>query len=151
MQEENQGRSESQLEVWFFESLDAKDIPVDHMLVLLAQLAASGKKGLADSWVDLLQDQLRERGDCGGMFRLLKTVSGWRGGDVSFRGSCKDALSSVFKDRMGISFIAAAGFDQSMPVSECLRRFELLNELKPGRFCYDKTWGVGVVQRLEDF
>jgi len=151
MQDEVKGRSESQLEAWFLESLESKDMPVDHMLVLLAQLASSGKKALADNWAEFFQDQLKERGDRAGMLLFVKSVSKWKEIDSSFRTFCKNALLSVFKDRLGAGFITAAGFDQSLPVSECLRRFEILNELQPGRFCYDKTWGFGVVQRLDDF
>lgn len=151
MQEEIKGKSESQLEAWFLESLAATPLPVDHMLAVLAQIGAAGKTDTADSWAELLQEALKKKGDGVSLFRLMKTVSLWRAKDPSFRKTCKDALASVFKDRLGTGFIAASGFAQNLPVDECIRRFGALLELKPGRFCYDKTWGFGVVQRTDDF
>ncbi|OGV69700.1 MAG: hypothetical protein A2283_17200 [Lentisphaerae bacterium RIFOXYA12_FULL_48_11] len=151
MQEDLKDKSDSQLESWFLESLAAEHMPLDHMLALLNQLIAGGKAEIVNSWTDLLQEELKERGDGTGMFRLIKTVSKWRQADPDFRSVCRNALSSVFKDRIGVGFIAAAGFDQNIHVMECIRRFELLNELKPGRFCYEKTWGFGVVQKTDDF
>ncbi|MDD4871095.1 MAG: GreA/GreB family elongation factor [Kiritimatiellae bacterium] len=151
MPKEIKDRNDSELEAWFLDALAAEKLPLDHMLVLLAQFGANEKTGMANSWVGLLQDTLMERGDKFGMFRLMKTVYTWRKQESVFFKTCKDALASVFKDRLGTGFLGAAGFDQNLPVSECLRRFEVLIELKSGQFCYDKTWGFGIVQRLDDF
>jgi transcription elongation GreA/GreB family factor len=145
------GRSDTDLETWFLEALDLPEMPLDHMLGVLENLSSAGTIPAANSLAELLQEALVGRANGEGVFRLLKTVSAWRSGEDAFRQFCKDALSAVFKDRKGTAYILSAGFDQSIPANECLRRFEVLLALKPDSLCYDKTWGFGIARKLDDF
>jgi len=151
MQDEMKSKSESELEAWFLGALESENLPIDHMLAALAQVVASGKIEMADSWAELLHEPLKARKDGNGMLRLMKTICVWREREPGFRKICRDSLKAVFDDRRGAGFVTSSGIDQELPVAECLRRFEVLTELKPGRFCYDKTWGFGVVQRIDEF
>jgi len=151
MQDDISNKSEAELEAWFLGALQADDLPLVHMFAALAQIGAAGKIEQADSWAELLHEPLKARKDGSGMLRLMKTICTWRERETGFRKICRDSLKAVFSDRRGTGFVSASGFDQDLPVGECLRRFEVLTELNPGRFCYDKTWGFGVVQRLDDF
>jgi transcription elongation GreA/GreB family factor len=59
-------------------------------------------------------------------------------------------LETTAPDRLAAASIKAVGFGVE-PVSESLRRLGVLAALKPGVYCRDKTWGFGVVKRLDDF
>lgn len=44
------------------------------------------------------------------------------------------------------------GMDKpQVPLRECLRRWALLQRIKPGIFCIEKSWGFGVVQRIDEY
>ena len=47
--------------------------------------------------------------------------------------------------------MAHAGFPAGLPPAECFRRLDLLLALHPKALCLDKTWGFGMVRRVDFF
>lgn len=139
-------------EEWFLAALEADPLPLDAMLAALRRLAAAGETGRADAWGDLLGETLAEQGGRDGTVALLTAMAGWHDDDARFKAACRGALGRVFRGRADKERLAAAACeDAALPASECLRRLGVLLALKPGVLCLDKTWGFGVVSRVDDF
>ena len=151
LSDERKSKSVEALESWVFDQLSAESLPVDALLGAMVDLAARGGRERAEGCAELLQDALTERGERDAGIRLLMRRCEWRENDPAFRDVCRAAARSVLNDRLGAMFVEHVGFDSELPLSECLRRLMLLTKLSPGVLCYDRTWGLGVVQRVDDF
>lgn len=151
LSDELKTKTAAELEEWFIESLEAEDLPLDDLLAVLAGFAAAGETGRCQEWAELLQEALAERGDTAGMLLLLRHCCSWREDTAEFRDACAQAAGRVLTDRHGQAFLKNAGFDRGLSGSESVRRLTLLTHLTEGAFCHDKTWGFGVVRRLDDF
>ena len=149
--DELKSKSAADLEEWFLNGLSARDVPVQEMLAVLVFAHDSGNAGQADNLAGLLQEALAERSLVEPSARLLELRCAWHEHDEAFRDVCRKAAAAVHKDRLGLAMVKSAGFDAGVPLRECLRRLALLKRLAPGVFCHEKTWGFGVVSRLDDF
>ncbi|MCK5849958.1 MAG: GreA/GreB family elongation factor [Kiritimatiellae bacterium] len=139
-------------EEWFLGAMDSVPLPLDDMCFAIGSLVEANKKEKAQGCADLLQDTLVTAKDGMGALRLLVLRNSLGLDNGNFRQVCLDASESVFDNRLGQGFVKSAGFDVArIPVEECLRRLMLLASLKEGSFCYNKTWGFGIVKRLDDF
>lgn len=144
-------KSTGELEEWFLEGLELDPMPAGDMLAVLREIRKAGAGAQAYSWADLLQDALAERGDREQSLRLLTLRLKWHGENAEFRATCRDVAARAFSDRIGMAFVKAVGLNGDLALGECLRRLDVLLRLKPGCLCHDKTWGFGVVKRLDDF
>lgn len=145
-------KSREELEQWFLDGLEADPPPADDMLAVLAWLDASQEEATAREWAELLQEAAVGPARADIAMRLLDLRLAWHGENPAFRAVCRAACGNVFTDRLGAALVASAGFDRAeIPLRECLRRLRVLTALKPGVLCNDKTWGFGVVARLDDF
>ena len=143
-------KSDGEMEEWILSGLSAETIPVDEMVGLFSFLASSGESERLADWVELLQDALVERGDGENLLRVLEFRCTWREENPSLRKMCEKVVYDVFSDRTGRALVRSAGFDAELPLKECLRRLAVLRRLQTGAFCYHKTWGFGIVRRLEE-
>jgi transcription elongation GreA/GreB family factor len=73
-----------------------------------------------------------------------------RADDRAFGKACREAVHAICQDRTLIAFVDSVAFGEVSPI-ESFRRLELLRSLQPGVFCSDRTWGFGVIKRLDDF
>ena len=149
--EQLKSKNVAELEEWFLEGLEREPIPATDMMAVLREVHNAGATSQAYGWAELLQDTLAEREDRQHSLRLLELRLGWCGETQGFRKTCHEAAAKALSDRMGTAFVKAAGFDDRLPIGECLRRLNVLLCLCPGRLCHDKTWGFGVIKRLDDF
>jgi transcription elongation GreA/GreB family factor len=139
-------------EEWFLARLDDAELPLPLLFKVLDELSATGQSERAQAWGELLLDTLRERGLHRPMVELLRTRAEWSEPEKELRAACARALEAAATAEPGIKpLVAAAGFDKALPVKECLRRLELLMALQPGALCHEKTWGFGVVRRVDPF
>lgn len=98
----------------------------------------------------VLQQYLVDRHDIASLVSLLKMRAEWLGDVPAYRDECRDVLTSATRDRMALAKIESVMGGNARP-SVALKQLELLNALVPGVSCVDKTWGYGVVKRLDDF
>lgn len=103
---------------------------------------------MADGWLELVQDALAQRNDTSGMLKLM-VVRG-KIGRISRR-AIEEGLVHVTTDRNWQAKVKSVGFAGKAELAECFRRLAVLMALEEGRFCYEKTWGFGVVKRLDAF
>lgn len=141
---------EQRAEEQFLEGLDREDIPVEALLELLETLAGEGRERMADAWAEMLIETLSGRKDGPGVLRTLEVQAGWTPASDAFSRRCRAALRDVFRDRLSVAKLDAAGVGV-LPAKEALRRFRLLLECRPGVFCREKTWGAGRIRDLDEF
>ena len=153
MAEQNLSPSDpSQHEEWFLGQLEKLPDVVPALLDFLDTQAAQGCLEQADPWSELLLDELVGRGILAPAVECVRRRAMWWVGAADKRALwmklAQRALSSA-RELQGL--VAHAGFDAPVPVAECFRRLNLLLALKPGLLCLDKTWGFGMVQRVDVF
>lgn len=119
----------------------------------IAALSASRQAGLPEAtrdWPAMAQEALAEGGDVEGGTDLLK----WRAENtppeqMTGKDWVKAADLVAGSDPHLLALIQEAGFGQRLAARECVRRFRLLQSLKPGALCLHPTWGFGVVQKAD--
>jgi len=139
-------------EEWFLSQIDQPQLSVPSLLQAFSQLRREGESELAESWADMLQDALIERGRPVDALLVLKEMSVWRAPSPEWTVKCRDAaVKALEKDQERRGFPQHAGFDRGLAAPEAVRRLLLLLTLAPGMLCLDKTWGFGVVKRVDAF
>lgn len=111
---------------------------------------AGGVPSATREWAAMAQEALAAAGNVEGGIELLK----WRAENTPpEQMTPKDWLKAA--DLVAgsnphlLALIQEAGFGQRLAARECVRRFRLLQSLKPGALCLHRTWGFGVVQKAD--
>lgn len=143
--------SAGELETWFLGKLGSDPFPSELLSAVVA--AAFERRGTrtASTLSELLRDALAERHDATGLIRLFRLEADSRTDDPGLRDACRKTLEKAAPDRAFGVLVKHAGFDGGLPLSECLRRLDVLRSLTPGAFVHDDTWGFGTVSRADDF
>ena len=143
---------EDRFEEWFLSAVSAEDMPVEDLLNAVQELRRAGATGQADSWAELMEEALAEQGHGDDVARVLRIRAKWHQDDPAFKAYCAKRLAALYRnDPVRKKFVANAGFDGPLPLSECFRRMETLQRLAVGVACLDKTWGFGVVKEVDAF
>ena len=140
----------AQQESAFLAALEARPIPVDTLIEEVRALQAAGQSSAAANNLQLMEDALVEANDRDGLLRLLRFRAAGHENDRAFSLFCRELLSETWKDREAAAFLESAGFNDHSP-AEALRRLDLLLNCKAGAMFLDKTWGFGVVKRIDNF
>ena len=121
----------------------------DWMAALAAGLAAAVPSATRE-WAGMAQEALAKKGDVEGGIDLLK----WRAENTPVEQmTAKDWLKAA--DLVAgsnphlLALIQEAGFGQRLAARECVRRFRLLQAMRPGALCLHRTWGFGVVRKSD--
>lgn len=134
-------------EEWFLGQLGQNPIPtatlLDHVVRLRGREADQ-----ADALAEMLQEALLERGLRDPALGVMQARASWVGTDTATR--WKDAALRAFESSRDLrGLVDQAGFDKALPPAECFRRLSLLLALQPGVLCLDRTWGFGVVRKVD--
>jgi len=144
--------TEAGKEEWFRARLDEEPLQTNFLIQFLIDLKKQGAEEQADSWAELLQDTLIEQDKPEEVLNVLSVRAVWQSSSAvnSKRWAvvADRALEHFHEQR---KFVAHAGFDKGISPTEAIRRLQLLMKLKPGVLCMDKTWGLGVVRKLDTF
>ncbi len=127
-----------------------RPIPVDEALSRLDFLHSQTRKGKTENLTKALNAALIETADFNGLFSLLSRQAVWTGDNPSFGMVVPSLLRKTTKDRHVIACVESVKFGILKP-TESFRRLNLLFSLAPGAFFFDKTWGFGIVKRVDDF
>lgn len=119
----------------------------------IAALDAGRRAGVPAAtreWATMAQEALAKAGDVEGGIDLLK----WRAENVPpEQMTGKDWLKAADvvagSNPHLLAQIQEAGFGQRLAARECVRRFRLLQSLKPGALCLHRTWGFGTVRKSD--
>ena len=146
------GTTIPELEAWFLNALGQTPVNLEEFLDRLGALVGQGELSKADEWVDLLCDTLARQQNGLGVLSVLQWQAAYHAGDAKFKNKCAADCEKYFKDGPQAVLIKHAGFAApQVAASEALKRLSTLLQLKPGVPCNDKTWGFGIVQRVDEF
>ncbi len=141
---------QNELENRVVELLGREPVLAGEWLAVLAAGLAAGMPAATREWTALAQEALAKAGDVEGGVDLLK----WRAENVppeqmTGKDWVKAADLVAGANPHLLALIHEAGFGQKLAARECVRRFRLLQSLKPGALCLHRTWGFGVVQKVD--
>ena len=119
---------------------------------LLAELDAAHEINAykAEKAANFLQDRLIETKDIDHLIDLLAKKAAWSKDTLVFGQGCRDALAALASDRVLRKMVDSVKFGKVKP-TESLRRLATLRSLAAGNCYFDKTWGYGVVKRVDTF
>ncbi|MEI6564003.1 MAG: GreA/GreB family elongation factor [bacterium] len=143
---------EGQFEEWFLTKVSGENMPVVDMQNALRELRRAGMIPQTNGWAELMEDTLLEQGKLDDAVNVLRMRALWNNGDPSFRDACAKRLTFVFRnDPVRKKFVTNLGIDKGVALTECFRRLETLQNIKPGLLCMDKTWGIGSIKNVDAF
>ena len=141
---------QNELENRMLELLGNEKTRAADWLVALAAGLAAGVPAATREWAGMAQEALAKKGDVEGGIELLK----WRAENTPVEQmTAKDWLKAA--DLVAgsnphlLALIQEAGFGQRLAARECVRRFRLLQAMRPGALCLHRTWGFGVVRKSD--
>ena len=136
----------------FLAGIAAQAIPVDALMDTLRAVYAAGEQEQADSLAELLQDALADRDAVRDGARLLDMRAAWHAGDPGFGAAAlQAAVRMLGKGKAGERLAGALGFGTGLALDEAFARLRTFIRLDPGILCRDKTWGFGVLRRVDAF
>lgn len=124
------------------------DFKTSDLLKMIVNASEDAGEEVVDNWLELVQEALNDKDDVSGMLKLL--VIRGKIGRIS-RKALEEALIHTSKDRTWQAKVKACDFAGKEPLDECFRRMSVLHKLSEGSYCFEKTWGFGVVRRLDAF
>jgi len=145
--------NEEAIESWVIQHAPDADIPLDQWLSVLERLRAAGSDPTrAASCADILQDAFLHRRAEPESLAILEVRAGWYGKNPAFRDTAAKVLATLFdKNERARTLIKFAGFDKPLTATECLKRLQCLFNLKTGALCYEKTWGFGLINTMDEY
>ncbi len=134
------------------DGLAAEPMPLEGMLADLGKMRDKGYRTAFSDAAAMIEEALSGRADGAGLRQLFEVVAVDPADPVALRGRIRRVLGDAFKtSRLQMAMLDSAGLEADLSASECLRRLGVLMGLHEGTFCLDKTWGFGIVKRLDDF
>lgn len=142
----------AQGEEWFLAQIEKPAIDTAGLLQALELLRARGQGDTAESRAELLQDMLVERKQTDAALDVLHRRAQWaaaaRRTDGAWLQEALDVCGSLWDQK---ALVDESGFEKNVPAPESIRRLRLLRALREGVLCHDRTWGLGVVTRVDHF
>ncbi len=132
----------------FVSLLDSKPLKVNDLLAIIHSVAVKSS-GKDDEWSNILAQELIDAGDFHGLYLLIKSRLPQFSKAIGAAGIASD-LKRACKDRLIASFIETVAF-AAQPLEDSIRQLDTLLALAPGTQVIDKTWGFGIVKRLDHF
>lgn len=128
--------------------LEAETVPVDELIEQFDALAAEGKEIRALEWAELLKDSLLDRKQLDGAVAAYEWIALKQVTSPAI--AQKELLHILSASRKEQKFIQPA-FEKASSVEEAFLRLRHLRAMKRGMLCYNKTWGFGIVERVDPF
>ncbi len=143
---------EQQTEEWFMAQIAKPTIDTPMLLAALRALHDAGRLQETEQRIELLQDVLAERKRTIEALEALAMRARWAGPQtraaINWAEEASDVLGGEWEQK---ALIDESGFARPIPPTEAIRRLCLLINLKEGAHVYDRTWGLGVVSRVDAF
>ena len=138
-------------EEWFMQRTLMADPPVDELVHALDQLVKQGARAQAEERARVLQDELFSRQFMDHALRVLC----WRAAQMpAGSGSLtrlRDEVLGLFREDASRHIRASqAGWEKPIAPAEAARRLCVILALDEQSLCLEKSWGFGVVRRMDD-
>lgn len=129
-------------------TLEAETIPCAELLEQLDALCADGKNARAIEWAELLKDTLIDRKLLDEAVAAYEWIALKQGTSPAI--AQKELLHILSTSRKEQKFIEPA-FEKASSIEEAFSRLRHLRAMKKGILCYNKTWGFGIIGRVDPF
>ncbi|HNX53512.1 MAG TPA: GreA/GreB family elongation factor [Pontiellaceae bacterium] len=129
-------------------TLEAETIPCADLLEQFDALCADGKEVRAIEWAELLKDTLTDRKLLDEAVAAYEWLALKQGTSPAI--SQKELLHILSTSRKEQKFIEPA-FEKAASTEEAFSRLKHLRSMKKGMLCYSKTWGFGIINRVDPF
>ena len=130
------------------EQLEADTVPCAELLEQFDALCAEGKEMRAVEWAELLKDTLLDRKLPDEAVRVYEWLALRQGTSPAI--ARKELLHILAGSRKEQKFVDPA-FEKAPSAEEAFRRLRHLRAMKNGMLCYNKTWGFGIIGRVDPF
>lgn len=128
--------------------LEGETIPVETLLEEFDAIAADGKEVRALEWAELLKDKLVDRKQIDSAIAAYQWIALRQKSSPAI---AQQELLLILKScRKEQKFIAPA-FEKARNLEDGFIRLKHLRALKKGMLCYNKTWGFGIIDRIDTF
>jgi transcription elongation GreA/GreB family factor len=113
-------------------------------------LHSAGKSSPAATLVESASTELKEKSRVDDLLCLYEALaaSGYSPSGSSWAQLALQAIGGEWEQK---TLVEQAGFDSGISAEESFRRLKLMRALKEGTVCFDKTWGTGVVGKIDYF
>jgi transcription elongation GreA/GreB family factor len=128
--------------------LEADPVPCADLLEELDSLCADGKELRAIEWAELMKDTLTDRKLLDDAVATYKWIALRQGTSPAI--AQKELLHILSASRKEQKFIEPA-FEQAPSIEDAFERLRHLRAMKRGMLCYNKTWGFGIIERIDAF
>jgi transcription elongation GreA/GreB family factor len=128
--------------------LETETVPCADLLEQFDALCADGKEVRAVEWAELLKDTLIDRKLLDEAVAAYEWLALKQGTSPAI--AQKELLHILATSRKEQKFIEPA-FEKASSTEEAFSRLKHLRAMKKGMLCYNKTWGFGIVNRVDPF
>ncbi len=128
--------------------LEAETVPCTDLLEQLDALCADGKEVRALEWAELMKDTLCDRKLLDEAVQTYEWIALKQGTSPAI--AQKELLHILSTSRKDQKFIEPA-FEKTATAAEAFSRLRHLRAMKKGMLCYNKTWGFGIINRVDPF
>ena len=128
--------------------LEAESVAVDDLIEEFESLCADGKDVRAIEWAELAKDSLIDRKLFDGAVAVYEWIALKQ--ETSPAIAQKELLHIFSSSRKEQKFIEPA-FASARSAAEAIARLRHLRAMQKGMLCYSKTWGFGIVSRVDPF
>ena len=145
--------SDEALEEWFLNRLPESKTGFNELLEVIVHFVEKNQTDKAEACAGLLEDALRKNQAEDDLLLLLERRAGWQSDLKAYASVCAKTLTEVFQGQKNLMkvFLEASGLSAGVPPQEALRRLRVLRKLHPGKYCYEKTWGTGIITEIDEF
>ncbi|MDK2963422.1 MAG: hypothetical protein PWQ29_816 [Verrucomicrobiota bacterium] len=128
--------------------LGTEPVPCDELLEQFDALCADGKEVRAIEWAELMKDTLIDRKLFDQAVATYEWIALKQGTSPAI--AQKELLHILSTSRKERKFIEPA-FAKATSLREAFSRLRHLRSMKKGMLCYNKTWGFGIIRRIDSF
>jgi transcription elongation GreA/GreB family factor len=128
--------------------LEAETVPCTDLLEQLDALCADGKEVRAIEWAELMKDTLCDKKLLDEAVLTYEWLAIKQGTSPAI--AQKELLHILAASRKEQKFIEPA-FEKAATIAEAFSRLRHLRAMKKGMLCHNKTWGFGIVGRVDPF
>jgi transcription elongation GreA/GreB family factor len=128
--------------------LEAETVPCADLLEQLEALCSDGKEVRAIEWGELLKDTLIDRKLLDEAVAAYEWIALKNGTSPAI--AQKELLHILATSRKEQKFIEPA-FEKASSTEGAFLRLRHLRSMKKGMLCYNKTWGFGIINRVDPF
>lgn len=150
MSDDLEAKDPKALEEACIKDINAKPVNFDAALSRLIALRELKKTAIVDRLSRQFHSALIAEGNFDGLVTVLSVQAGWFEDSPAFGEVIPMMLKRATRDRSLLAFVDSCKFGKIKP-SESFRRLALLRAMKPGDFFVDKTWGFGIIKRIDAF